>query len=387
MILQELKKIFGIKRVLLIAAFAVLYYFLFFRLNVGIPEYYSDSVLLQTSLELLERYGENLEEAEYQDLSEAFHKIEESAIDAWIKENDAFRQYGMESYRDWIEGRSELSDDVAASLSSQIATGFTVEEHQEATKIAFRDMYLDMLAEAYEAETKSDRQTAYYSEMPESAEKRVAERNREEVYSLMPYTVMNRYRSILSDFALFLFLSMLFLIVPYSVKDTVEGVPILQYTAQKGCRYYWKKLAAVFIGAFLLCMAETGWLALMLGINRAFSFAGCFVSGFSNPFITFVKLTFGQYIVLSLVYIVVIALCLAMVAYCLSSWARNYVSAIALQIPAFIFSFVLSYGFMYNFAEISQNRMLLCVIPCICMFAAGIGNVVRFLAVRYYGQF
>lgn len=387
MILQELKKIFGIKRVLLIGAFAVLYYFLFFRLNVGIPEYRSDSVLLQTSLELLERYGENLEEAEYQDLSEGFHKIEESAIDAWIKENDAFRQYGMESYRDWIEGRSELSDDVAASLSSQIATGFTVEEHQEATKIAFREMYRDMLLEAYEAEARSDGLTTYYSEIPGPAEKRIAERNREEVYSLMPYTVMNRYQSILSDFALFLFLSMLFLIVPYSVKDTVEGVPILQYTSQKGCRYYWKKLAAVFIGAFLLCMAETGWFALMLGINRAFSFAGCFVSGFSNPFITFVKLTFGQYIVMSLIYIVGIALCLAMVAYCLSSWARNYVSAIALQIPAVVFSFVLSYGFMYNFSEISQNRILLCIIPCICMFAAGVGNVVRFFAVRYYGQF
>lgn len=387
MILQELKKIFGIKRVLLIGAFAVLYYFLFFRLNVGIPEYHSDSVLLQTSLELLERYGENLEEAEYQDLSEVFHKTEESAIDAWIKENDAFRQYGMESYRDWLEGRSELSDDVAASLSSQILTGFTEEEQQEAMKIAFRDMYLDRLAEEYEAETRSDRLTAYYSEIPETAEKRIAERNREEVYSLMLYTVMNRYRNILSDFAMFLFLSMLFLIVPYSVKDTVEGVPILQYTAQKGCRYYWKKLAAVFIGAFLLCMAETGWFAFMLGIDRTFSFAGCFVSGFSNPFITFVKLTFGQYIAISLVYIACIALCLAMVAYCLSSWARNYVSAIALQIPAVIFSFVLSYGFMYNFAEITQNRILLCIIPCICMFAAGVGNVVRFLAVRYYGQF
>lgn len=387
MILQELKKIFGIKRVLLIAAFAVLYYFLFFRLNVGIPEYHSDSVLLQTSLELLERYGENLEEAEYQDLSEVFHRIEESAIDAWIKENDAFRQYGMESYRDWLEGENELSDDVEASLSSQILTGFTEEEQREAWEIACREMYLDMLLKAYEAEARSDGLTAYYNEIPEQAEKRIAERNREEVYSLMPYTVMNCYRSILSDFALFLFLSMLFLIVPYSVKDTVEGVPILQYTSQKGCRYYWKKLAAVFIGAFLLCMAETGWLALVLGIDRTFSFAGCFVSGFSNPFITFVKLTFGQYIVMSLVYIVGIALCLAMVAYCLSSWARNYISAIALQIPAVIFSFVLSYGFMYNFAEISQNRILLCIIPCICMFAAGVGNVVRFLAVRYYGQF
>lgn len=387
MILQELKKIFGIKRVLLIAAFAVLYYFLFFRLNVGIPEYNSDSVLLQMSLELLERYGENLEETEYKDLSELFRDIEESAIDIWIKENEAFRQYGVESYKDWANEVSDLPDDIAASLSSQILTGFTEEEQREAWEIACREMYLDMLLEAYEEEVRSDRLTAYYSELPEQAEKRIAERNREEVYSLMPYTVMNHYRSILSDFALFLFLSMLFLIVPYSVKDTVEGIPILQYTAQKGCRYYWKKLAAVFIGAFLLCMAETGWLALMLGVNRTFSFAGCFVSGFSNPFITFMKLTFGQYIVMGLVYLVGIALCLAMVAYSLSGWARNYVSAIALQIPAVIFSFVLSFGFMYNFAEISQNTLLLCLIPCICIFAAGIGNVVRFLSVRYYGQF
>ena len=124
----------------------------------------------------------------------------------------------------------------------------------------------------------------------------------------------------------------------------------------------------------------------MLGRNHAFAFAGCFVSGFANPFITVMKLTFGQYMDMSMAYIAGVALALSLLTYSLSSCARNYISAIAFQIPAVIFSFIVSFGFMYNFAEITQNIRLLCMIPCICILAAVIGNLIRFLSIKHYEQ-
>ncbi len=389
MILQELKKIWGIQRVLLIAAFAVLYYFLFFRLD-AVPEYSSDRILLELSLELMGKYGEKIDETEYRDLMDNPVSTDEGIINTWIKEHDGFKWFNIEGYGDLIARLQPLSYAARASAAVQMSEKFTPEEQKElwdmVFKGAFREIYINSILEAYDAEFKSDQPTAYYSEIPEKDEKRIKERNQEEVFSLMPYSVMRNYRRLFSDFVIFLFLSMIFLIVPYSVKDTMEGIPVLQYTSLKGCGYYWKKLAAVFISSFILCMMEVAGLALMLRMNHAFSFTGCFVSGFSNPFITFVRLTFGQYIVMSLAYVMGIALCLAMIAYCLSGCARNYISAIAFQIPAVIFSFAVGSA-MYSFAEISQNRMLLCMVPCMCVLGAGIGNAVRFRSIKMYGKF
>lgn len=390
MILQELKKIFRIQRILLITAFAVLYYFLFFRLDI-VPEYSSDRICLELSLELMGKYGEKVDEAEYRDLLDTPVHMDESEINTWIKEHNGFKWFNIESYGDLIARLEPLSYSAKASSANQISEKFTSEEQQALWDIVFkgvlREIYMNDIIEAYDTELGSNRPTAYYSEISEKDEKRIAERNQEEVFSLMPNSAMRKYLSFFSDFTIFLFLSMIFLIVPYSVKDTMEGIPVLQYASQKGCRYYWKKLAAVFIGSFILCVMETGWFALMLSKNYTFSFAGCFVSGYCNPFITFMKLTFGQYILMSLAYIACIALCLAMITYCLSGCARNYISAIAFQIPAIIFSFVVSFGFMRNFAEISQNIILLCMTPCICILAAVTGNVARFLSVKYYGRF
>lgn len=385
MILQEMNKILGIKRILLIVIFAVLYYFLFFQLNVGIPVYSSERVLLEVSLELVEKYGEKIDETEYRDLLENLNDTEESKIDTWIKTKDEYKQYGIKSYGDLLEIRDSLPDAAAAYLTSQVLEEFTPDEIQEAMKLAFKKGYLNRLIGA--CQTELTQTTAYYSESSEQAEKRIAERNEEEVYSLMSYGVMRNYLRILPDFTIFLFLSMIFLIVPYSVKDTMEGIPVLQYTSKKGCKFYWKKLAAVLISSIILCVIEIGWFILMLNQNKTFSFTGCFVSGFWNPFITFMKLTFGQYIVMSIAYIVVIAICLSMITYGLSSCAHNYVSAIALQIPAIIFSFVLSLGLMHNFAEITQNIMLLFLVPCICILIAVIGNMIRYVSIRIYEQF
>ena len=387
MILQEMKKIFGIKRILFIIVFAVLYYFLVFQFNVGIPSYRSDRVLLNVSLELMEKYGESLDETEYRDLLENFDDTEESEMDRRLKENEEFSQYGIESYEDWITMSSSLPEAAHRSLSSQISKIFTMEESQMAMEFSFRKIYINNLIKAYESELNGDRPTSYYSEIPQQAEKRITERNQKEVYSLIPYNVMRTYQSILPDFTIFLFLSMIFLVVPYSVKDKMEGIPILQYTSRKGCRYYWKKLTAVFVSSFILCVIEMSWFALMIGINHAFSFTGCWVSGFWNPFITFMKLTFGQYLAMSLAYIMVIALCLSMITYGISSYANNYISAIALQIPAVIFSFIIAFGLMAGFAEMTQSVLLLCLMPCISVLATIIGNVVRFFSIKLYEQF
>lgn len=384
MILQEIKKVFEIKRILLIVIFATLFYFLFFRLNIGIPTYSSERVVLEVSLELVSRYGENLEKTEYIDLLENFDDTEESIIDTWIKENDEYNQYGIESYGDLLSIQNSLSDGVAGSLTSQVLEKFTPEEQQTALDNIWRTDYINSLIRAYD--TEMNQQTAYYSEIPEKADKRMTERNQEEIYSLMPYSVMTNYLRILPDFACFLFLSMILLIVPYSVKDTMEGIPILQYASKKGCRYYWKKLAAVFISSVVLCAIEISFFALMLGKNGTFSFTNCFVSGFGNPFITFVKLTFGQYIAISLTYIMVIGLCLAMITYGLSSCAHNYISAMALQIPAIIFSMVISLTFMPHFAEITQNISLLYMVLFVCILIAVIGNMIRFLSIKFFEQ-
>ena len=165
-----------------------------------------------------------------------------------------------------------------------------------------------------------------------------------------------------------------------------SDLAILMYRGAKGCKFYRKKAASVFAGSVILCAIEVGLFVLMLRKNDTFYFMDCFVSGFGNSFITFMKLTFGQYVIMSLVYMAVIGLCLSIITYCLSSCAHNYISAIAVQIPGIIFSILIALTLMPHFAEMTQNIILLFIIPGICILAAVIGNVIRFLSIKFYEQ-
>lgn len=386
MMAQELKKIFDRKRVLLVLFLGIIFYILFFQKNIGVPVYSSERIDLELSLDLMDTYGYEIDEAEYAKLQHEFEVKQTSKVDAWIKEQATFQEHGIGSYEELLAKQDSFSDEIASMLTSLVATNFTEKEQQEALDFVWRKEYIENLLTAYDTEIKDSQKTSYDTEIPENAQSRIAKRGQEEIYSIMPDSIMRKYLAVFPDFTVFLFLSIILLVVPYSVKDTMEGIPILQYGSRKGCRYYWKKLFAVFFAALLLCVVEIGFLAFMLNKSHVFSFWNCFVSGFRNPFISVLKATFGQYIIASIAYSVVIGLCLALVTYCLSSCARNYISAIALQIPVIVFSIAVSLLVMSHFAEITQNITVLLLILIICIVAAMIGNAARFISIRFFEQ-
>lgn len=380
--IQEIKKLFDLKRILLIVIFGILFYALFFRQYRISPIFNSEKVLLDFSIELKEKYGNSIDDNEYIALLQAIEEQEESKIDIWIKENQEFRDHQIYNYKDFFAIIDTLPDSVAGPLYSRILTGFTEEEQNEGMKIVLKKEYLESLTDYYNKEVKSGKLTAFYPQISEQFKSRMEERKPEEVHSFMPKNIMRRYLGMLPDFSIFLLLSMILLVVPYSVKDTMEGINTMQYTAKKGCRYYWIKALSVLSGTLILGGIEILLFMFMIGRNGAFHFMDCYVSGFANPFISFVKLTFGQYIGISIIYILIVGLCLALLTYCLSGMARNYISAIAFQIPFIIFSMVLSLGLMPHFAEITQNITLLISIPVLCMMIAVCGNIIRFISLR-----
>lgn len=386
MIIQEVKKLFAVKRLVLIFALGALFYMIFFSKNVGIPTYSSERVHIDVSEELVHTYGNELDEEEYRTLVHRAASDQESQIDVWIKQNSQFREYGIESYRDLLNIQDSLSDAVGSNLTSQISQRFTEEEQQAALDQIWRENYIDGLVEAYDREARSGDTTSYYTELSEKERLRLHERNQEEVYSLMPDRVVYDFLSILPDFTIFLIISVVFLVVPYSVKDTVEGVNPLQYGARNGVMFFWKKGLAVLISALLLCMVQSGLLLFMLYQNDALPFMGCFVSGFGSSFVSFGKLTFGQYVGFSIGYHLLLGLSVAMIAYCLSSCANNYISAIAMQIPIVVAGIVFALLLMPHFAEITQNRLLLFGILAICVFGAAAGNMARFLSIKRYDR-
>lgn len=212
-------------------------------------------------------------------------------------------------------------------LTSLVAANFTEKEQQEALDFVWRKEYIENLLAAYDTEINDSQKTSYYTEILENAQSRIVKRGQEEIYSIMPDSIKRKYLAVFADFTVFLFLSIILLVVSYSVKDTMEGIPILQYSSPKGCRYYWKKLFAVVIG-----------------------------------------------------------LCLSLFTYCLSSCGRNYISTIALQIPVIVFSIAVSLQVMSHFAEITQNITVLLLIRMICIVAAVIGNAARFVSIRFFEQ-
>ena len=364
MLIQEWKKLFEKKRIFMLAVLGVFFYFLFFQTNVGIPSYSSENINLQISKELKEKYGANMDAVEYEEFVSSIEPAKENPVDIWIKENESFSDAGIQSYGELLQKQDQLSREMAMSLTSQVLNHFTENQLRDAFQDNWEQEYKKTFIETYKIETKA--------------------RKSEEVYSLMPEIVMKKYLTLLPDFTIFVILSGILLVVPYAVKDKMEGVTVLQYSSRKGCKYYWKKLEAAFIGLVALNLCEIGFLLGMVWKNGGFTFLDCYVSGFMTSFLASWKVTFGQYIAISILFIMVCSILLSLLAYCLASLAGNYVSAIAFQIPLIIFGMIISMGVMPHFLEITQKSLWLYFIPVICVVMAVTGNFIRSWTIRRY---
>lgn len=348
---HEIKKIWSLRIVGLITILCVLFYLLFMQHNVKyFPNGHPSTEIFNLSVELTERYGSMLEEAEMVEFIETRETLVSEA-EEYISSDPVFAEAEIYSYEDYeqLHSRDQLTDAEQKAL-------WRLYLAEEYGFIAFQIQAMNYLQENY-----SYISIGYEHKIAQSQSSREIDRLHEifasEQYrGIMPINVMEDTDNYIKQLAILAVLSVIVLVSPLVATDRMRDVYLLQYTSKRGRRVLLNQLLAILISALML-------VTLLVGIAMALYSKTGIQPLWNNGMTSFIgfidfwfNITLGQYLLLSIGMVYLCAIGAALLAFALSKLSRNYISLILKLIPAFIL-FAMLGNEVFHFSFSMQNSL------------------------------
>ena len=117
------------------------------------------------------------------------------------------------------------------------------------------------------------------------------------------------------------------------MNDNKNKVNYLQYSSKLGRKLFNKKIIASVIGSFIIATMQLAILFVVYRTNNTYMFWDCSINSAISDMASWYDITFGQYIVLSVILNYIIAFITCMISVYVSSSTNTYISAIGIQIP------------------------------------------------------
>ncbi|OMF27596.1 hypothetical protein BK133_19260 [Paenibacillus sp. FSL H8-0548] len=320
-VLHEIKKLFGLRMVVLLLAFNVVFYFLFIQFYFQyFPNGRPDLDLHNISIEMKNNYGTHMDDTEYDHFlqnyantieeTEQFMQSNPQFIAARISTYDAFRSADYEQLK-------KLKSYVMFELSNGLfwkaqAYSYLIErkENSETRWI-------------YGANGHTPKQQHRIDELLASGESD----------SVFTFVVFNNYKTLINYMTVLIGLSILFIISPLFLKDKHSRVIHLQYTTRIGRALFRKKLIAALLSSLIIITVQLGTFFLLYSRLGTGIFLDSGISSIFNDSYFWYNLTFGQFIALSIAAMYLFGLITALAAAWISSLAGSFITIIGLQIP------------------------------------------------------
>ncbi|QED46639.1 ABC transporter permease [Cytobacillus dafuensis] len=359
---QEMKKIFNPVMLLILVLINMLMYYIFIDFDISVfPNGRPATDHYHIGIEMVEKYGHELDEIELKDFKEVLQQ-EIKKADEYIQSDKEFAELGITTYEESREMNIDMDKNPAYSqLHSKIVFDKGVDFFWEIP--AREDIIEDF-------EYIKERYGYGYIEQPtEDQERRIQEVvNTGAVNSIFPaYPVEDNFHSISKNITITILVSVLFMISPIFIRDYKNNMIGLQYTSKAGRSLFKKKVAAGVLSAFLI----TTILLVVYYSMYATNDIGMFLASGINSFMGTVywyDFTFLQLIIVTIGLTYVLSLSLSLVAIYVSSICKNYIAIIGFQLPIFVLVCVLifnksllSEAFLINSSQL-KVAVLYCVI-------------------------
>lgn len=356
MIREEVKKILNWKICLCLLAFGGLYFLLFLKPYVHTYEG-SYQMSIATADSIVGQFGKSISEEEYEKMKKNSPDRDETKIDHMIAKNELFQSYGIHTFREFNKAEEGLSTDESTALWMEIYDEFTDEDvSEESIRSIKADLY-DMYLESYRAEVLENvGSTSYYEKLDEKQRQRVIERSKEEVKEILPPLVISVNFEVLQYWSCFVILSVLFLILPYMVRENKNRMNMLQYSCRRGRKYYLYKMAACLISAFCVIVVEFLLYLMIAKVNCVTDFWNVQSSSFSSGYIGWFPWSLGKMTMMNVLFCVMAAFGAGMVLFIVSRYCRNYITAIACALPLIILSGLYGTFLTRHFMEITGGK-------------------------------
>lgn len=336
-IMEEIKKIYNLKILMLLVVGTIVFYELFILFNIqSFPNGRPASDGYNISVAMQQKYGNEMDKEEFEDFKSQY-AVNVTHANTLMQENEVFQSAGIITYEAFHE--LEAVDRELYSLLGQELKNmnmdlfFTLEEQ-------------DWMIEKYENPINSVEYEKMSADRQERMDKIMGQGNTQ---SVLHNVVFENYSSLISKFSLFIVLNVILMISPMLIRDKISHVLSIQYSTKCGRKLFAGQLIAAIIATLLTITVQVILFLWVYSYNHTEMFYGTDISScFNLPF--WFDMIFGQYIALSIGMIYVMGIGIALIAFVISKLCKTYISMIAAQIPVvFIMAVLCSKVFAFSF--------------------------------------
>lgn len=362
-ILYELKKIFNIKSVILLVLINIVMYFLF--IEIEITSFNSLGSIYNMFVEMESSYGEFMDEEEFEDFKLKYEEAIKEA-DEYIQSREDLRRVGINNYEDFAnmdhenEELYELYRDVIFKKKKDVFR-----------ELPWREEYIRVY------ENKEELMILRASnEKQELRIKEILEKGLET--SVFNDVIFSSYNELIKSVAKTILLSVMFLITPIYLRDNKDKVNYLQYTSKTGRKIFKKKIIAGLLASFILVTLQFICFFIMYSTNNTSMFFNCNINSIYNTITSWYDLTFIQYIALTVIGTYILAFVFTLIPMLVSSISKNYITAIAIQLPIALFAFTILLRYLIHYmTNIWYSKYFTGILYMILIFISTISIIIR----------
>lgn len=335
---NELRKILNWRMLVILLVFTGLYYNLAMKNSLAYSA--ADLAEIQTGQAMLQKYGTSMDSAEQDDFENTIFKDMKQKVNQQIAGMKAFQDAHIKNV-DELEALAKKGGSESAALYNSLGKTVSETENNPSPYDVYenaRSMIGNFKSKTIHAATEPQ---AYKGSDAASVKER--EQAGRTSFSVLPSCVEGSLKTLVYSLFVLLVFSVVILITPYLVRERRSGVRTLAYTSKKGRALFRTQFAAALAAAVLVAAVQFAVLLFLLctGQHRVdFVFRDCLISNtiFDQGFLWW-DLTLGQSMLLNCLLVFAFVIGFAVFSFVISKLCRNYVAAVAVQIPAVLLCF------------------------------------------------
>ncbi|WP_273130875.1 hypothetical protein [Bacillus weihaiensis] len=333
MVWHELKKLFTWKMVGILVLFSFLYYQLFLSFDFTyFPNGRPALDHVNVSKQMIEKYGHELDEREYQDFQHTYEMEKEKAGD-YLQSKNEFVDSGVTTYEEFRE--MDTNKEEFAELYGKVMFEEEV------------DLFWELQARESILEYYENRDLIFRDELvsPQFKEKM----SLGPITSILPQEVSHNYNGLITMMSVLILLSIMIIVGRIYLIDQKNHAIYLQYTTKIGRNLFKKKLLTAMISAFIIMTTYLLVFFLLYLGNDTRVFFDSHLNSFMSFYNIWFDVTFFEYILLTIIGVYVLGFIGAAISAFFSRIASLYLSLIGLQIPIAIMLILLIFEYLIFF--------------------------------------
>ncbi len=337
-VMNEIKKIFTPKMLILLLLINIIMYFLFIEFNVRyFPNGRPEGDDYRISVQMQKDYGTNMDENEFQNFKSIYNK-ELNEADKYVQNHKEFSALGIKNYKEYLDKTDEYLNK-NSSFGNKVSKLKDNIMFEKGINLFWEIPEREMMITDYQNRSKI--LLSNYDITTKNQKIRIDEitNNKDDITSVFNDFIFNNYNNFIFSVAITILLSIVFMLSTIYIRDTNNNMLQLQYTSKKGRQIFKSKMMAGFISSFIIATSQFICFFTMYAHNNVAMFFNSNINSFLCINISWFDLTFIQYIVITVLAVYILAMVFTLMSMLISSLVHNYIALIGIQLPMVLFIF------------------------------------------------